>query len=684
MSLKTNFFSRATAILLCFIILAVPMCSGVFAETAQTVKFTVDNISGDKGQTVNVPVKFSSNDGKMIELNGIMFTLSYDTSKLDYVASSTSNALKGLTAFDKNGKVSCAWFDVTSYYVSSGSTIAFISFRIKDEAEGDAAVTLTVDKIYKSAASGGTSNYVYYTCTTPTVKAKVSIGVDSAVQKVIDAIKAIGTVTNTEECYNKIVEATRLYGKLTVNQQAKVTNYNILLAAENTYNKLQAEESQKLIDEEVAKFKKDHAEALAVRLTEGDAELSLDKYDILKAAYDRFGTGNGKLSAGAQAELLVEYRRLGFYLEMLKDAKASYDEKQKLEQLKAWEKQLCRAYVAGGYEIDPLTGKYVTDSKGNKVWITGLTESSNEWIDILTMTKKNVTATDFTRINYFKTSWYDNMIALHPDIETIMNDEYDGLAKQIMEAYDRAKYLYDLDNPVLTPDQEAANSFRSKFSYVLGLNEKNATYDDLTQIEMALAVYEFMSAEAKELLAKEYALLQNLKSAASSKTPSSGGGDDITGPGTAVFDSSAEANSLYSAFSQTWANVFSMNPDDITAEDYSVLLAMITNYETLCSMNPEVAALLSEQMKAVYAMYDKASALYGDGSGSGSAGVIAGPAATGWDSNNVLNFMGREMGVIVWILLALLALSTTIFVVLRVFYHSLKKNKALFAEEVAI
>lgn len=680
MSLKKNFIKRVAAILLCFIIFAVQLCSSVFAAT-QTVSYTVGNTTANKGGTVTVPIKLVTSDGKMIDLNGVMFTLTYDSSKLEYVASSVASSLKGLTAFNKSNKVSCAWFDTTSSKVASNTVLLNIGFRVKDDAEGNSAeLQFKSENIYKTTVSGGSTTHVPYTCTTPTVNAVVNIGVDGVVQSVINAIDAIGKVENTEECYNKIAAATRLYGKLTVAQKAKVTNYNKLTEAEKTYNQLRVDATQKAIDEEVAKFKTDHADALAVRITEGEEKLSIDKYDILKAAYDRFGTGNGKLSAGAQAELINDYRRLGFYLEMLKDAKAAKDEEDRLEQLKKWEYELCQAYVHGGYEIDPLTGEYLKDGKGNKVWITGLTESDSGWADILTMTKKNVTSIEYTRLNYFVTNWYEGMVGLHPDIETVMNDECDGLAKQILEAYERAKELNALENPELTPAQIAANDFRSKFSYVLGLTEKTATYEDLPQIEMAIAVYEFMTDETKELLTKEYTLLQNLKSVAGSKTPAGGGGD-IAGPGESVFDISAEANSLYSAFNQTWSNVFAMKAEDVTAEDYPVLLAMISNYEAICSMNPEVANLLSEQMKAVYAMYDKAAQL--NGSASGNA-TIAGPAVAGWDSNTVLEFLGRDIGVIVWILLALLALSTTIFIVLRIFYHSLKKNKALFAEEVAI
>lgn len=684
MDLKKNFIKRVASILLCFTVLAVQLCLVAFADT-QTVKYTVENVTGKKGETVVVPIKLVTSDGKKIEVNGIMLSVTYDQEKLEYVESSVTTSVNGLAVNNKDGKVTLAGTDTSSSKIPSDTTILTVNFRIKDSATGNSTeITVKSGDIYKSSVVDESVQYTHYTCTTPTVKATVNFGEDSAVQKVVDSINAIGTVKNTEECYNKIKEASRLYGKLTVKQQANVTNYSKLLEAEETYNKLRAEEAQKPIDDEVAKFKNDHAKALAVRLNSKDEEndLTLDKYDILEKAYKQFGTGEGKLSAAAQAELMTEYRRLGYYLELLKDAKAADDVNKKLEQLKQWEYQLCQAYVNGGYEIDPLTGEYVKEN-GKKVWITGLTEKKNkkyvsEWADILGKTKKNVTAIDYTRLDYFKTSWYDNLTALHPDIETVMNNEHNGLAKQFLEAYEKAYELYLKENPQLTEEQIAANKFRSKFAYVLGLTTSTVTYEDLSQIEMALAVYEFLSDDTKALLTKEYTLLENLKSTASNKTPA-GSGSDISGPAGSLFDTSAEASSLYNAFTQTWAKVFAMNPDEITANDYATLQAMITNYETICALNPEVATLLSEQMKSVYSMYDKAKELSGNADTN-----IAGPAVAGWDSDTVLEFLGRDIGVVVWILLAMLALSTTIFVVLRIFYHSLKKNKALFAEEVAI
>lgn len=667
--MKKNFIMRAFAVVLSIVIFAVPMFHTATADSAQTISYEVQERTGNQGGNVTVPVIIKSSNGKSFDINGIRFSIKYDSDKLEYVNSASSSLVSGLTSFNNGNVVKFAWFDSNSCKISSNITIATVSFRVKDDATGDAKITFTSDEIYKSSASSTGSSYQSYTVSNPTVNSKVTIGTDSAVQKVIDAIDAIGTVKHDDATLKKIQEASKLYGKLTAAQKAKVTNYDKLVAASKKYSDLADEETKAKVKAEVEKFKTDHKEALDIKSVD---DLNLKQYEIIKAAYDKFGTGNGKLSPLAQAELMTEYRRLGYYLELLKDAKAAADEEARLALIKENEKKNARVYVFGGYLMDPETGVQ------EKERTTGLTEKKSGWTDVLTKTKKNVTANDFSRLDFFKQSWYDPMLGLYPEIENIMNDECDGLAKQFIAAYNQAKKLYDLENPVLTPDQKAANDFITKFTYVLSLTEKTVSYDDLTQIEIALSVYEFLSDGAKELLNDQYTLLQNLKAKASGLTPSNGGNSNVAGPG--AYNTKAEANSFYNAFNQTWAKVFAMNVESVTAEDYPVLLAMITNYETLCSLNPEVAGLLAEPMKSVYAMYDKAAALYGDGKGTSS---VAGPVA-GWDSNNVLEFLGRDVGVIIWILLGLLLLSSVTFVVLRVYYRNLKKNKALFAEEVAL
>lgn len=679
--MKKNFIRRVSVILLCVALLCiqVPFMASASPNSVSADYEMPSSISANKGEIVTVPVTLNFTPStNRVAINGIMFTVEYDTEKLSFISGSEASDISGLTAFDKNGVISCAWLETDSILIASGITAISLQFRVLDTADGTADINFEHKYLYESDVSGGSAFYNHITCTTATASTAVSIGVDGDVQVVKDAIDAIGTVTYSKESLEKINQANKLYNNLTNSQKALVDNYETLTKAIEEYESLKNQEAQDAIDEEVAAYKKAHKNALKVTVS----NVKLDDWEILENAYKAYSD----LTPKAQAELLQEYRLLGFLLEMLKDAKAAADEEAKLAQKKEWELKLAEAYVFGGYDIDTETGK----EKEPKTWISGLLEPDSEWLDIATKTSKNVTANDYMRLNYFKETWYDNITNLYPAVIEVMNNKSNGLSDQFLAAYEKAKELYDIANTPKSDEELEAENFISNFGYVLGLTTKTVSYDDLQQLEIAKTVYQFLSSGAQELLTDEYALIESLYNTASALDPGSdsegdgnGGSSDVAGPAGDTFDQSAEANSFNSAFTATWASVLSMDPNDVTGEDYPVLLAMITNYETLCALNPAVATLLGDQMKTIYEMADKAKALY-DGETGSSDALLAGPAVAGWDANNVLKFMNRDMGVIVWILLALLCLSTVVFVVLRVFYYSLRKNKALFAGEEAV
>lgn len=66
----------------------------------------------------------------------------------------------------------------------------------------------------------------------------------------------------------------------------------------------------------------------------------------------------------------------------------------------------------------------------------------------------------------------------------------------------------------LTDTEIAVKRFNNTFSYILGLTENTVTADDLTDIRIAVGVYETMTDEAKEKLKDAYSLLEKLLSKA--------------------------------------------------------------------------------------------------------------------------------------------------------------------------
>lgn len=76
-------------------------------------------------------------------------------------------------------------------------------------------------------------------------------------QKVISLISAIGTVTATDECWQKIDAARKAYNALSDGEKEKVSNYSVLQAAELKYQELQSagtQEQVKNVEDLIAKI----------------------------------------------------------------------------------------------------------------------------------------------------------------------------------------------------------------------------------------------------------------------------------------------------------------------------------------------------------------------------------------------------------------------------------------------
>ncbi len=89
-----------------------------------------------------------------------------------------------------------------------------------------------------------------------------------------------------------------------------------------------------------------------------------------------------------------------------------------------------------------------------------------------------------------------------------------------MSAFERAKTLYDESNTTLTLEEETANNFKCNFLPVLSLTTDTVEYEDLSQIKVALSVYEVLPLSVQELLIYEHTHLKALETAASANAPS--------------------------------------------------------------------------------------------------------------------------------------------------------------------
>ena len=123
--------------------------------------------------------------------------------------------------------------------------------------------------------------------------------VPAEVKNVIDLIKAIGEVAYTDECKQKIDAAREAYDALTDEQKELVSNYDTLIAAEAAYAELKADYTAAkavidLIDaigvvtySDASKEKIDAAREAYDALTDEQKEL-VTNYDVLVAAEERY------------------------------------------------------------------------------------------------------------------------------------------------------------------------------------------------------------------------------------------------------------------------------------------------------------------------------------------------------------------------------------------------------------
>ncbi len=118
---------------------------------------------------------------------------------------------------------------------------------------------------------------------------KNAIIVTLDVQNAIDAINRIGTVTLESE--SVIKEARKLYSMVPTKIRSYVTNYSILVAAENTLSALQIDQVISLIDQigEVTLEKKDEVTAARTAYTKlsSSQKQKVTNYDVLVAAEER-------------------------------------------------------------------------------------------------------------------------------------------------------------------------------------------------------------------------------------------------------------------------------------------------------------------------------------------------------------------------------------------------------------
>ena len=439
------------------------------AAAPSEISFTVSDAAANKGENVIVWVSLNSADNQLQVVN-LSFALSYDKECLQFIeGDSADSALTSPQIYDnqRNSKVIFAWDSGKNVLITANKAICGFRFKILDNAKGDKT---NIEFEYQMGSCLDTSgNFIDFVVNTSPVSATVTFSSeDAAVEKVEKAISAIGTVEYTEECLNKILDATREYMLLSEKQKALVENYQALIEAQNEYDRLKILEENKPSADEAAKFLEDNKKALSLTVE----TVKLTDKKIVDAALNDYN----KLSDNAKYAVhkyYVDLKNLKKKIELLQLAKDEADAAAKEDAEARAEAEKLAATIRKDY--------------------ASLFKLKPE--DIKAYHKEDLTAA----LNAI-----ESLAGVNIYVKEYLKEEY-ALIKALLEVCNKIPPTVEL-----TEAEKQAQSFKDSFFYVLGLDEKSVTGEDLTEIKVALGVYDILSNDIKELLVKEYEQLTAL------------------------------------------------------------------------------------------------------------------------------------------------------------------------------
>ena len=464
--------------LLSFIIVAVFVFNLTFStllsSAAEVSVLSAGSVSNaEPGEVYTISLV---SDNEISTLNGVVFSVAYDTSRLQYV----NNSLKSTVFKDFNvyfntsrKQVSFAWDSLSAVKIPAGTSIAQIQLMVLDEAEaGDASVTFSVEPFLK-ITNFDTLTYEEIKVT-PSVTAKVSVvDTNTLVDSVMQKIKNIGTVTYSDASLNLITIAASAYADLSIKQKGLVTNYSVLVSAIETYQSLRAAAESGAVASEVAKYKADHAKVI---------ELTVDTVTIAdKAAVLEAQTAFNNLSTKAKSELS---RMRGLCTVLLN----------KIADLEKSESQ------------DTSSGAGTGDTD----------EDAKEFIEQFRKKYKSFYSLKESELIAEHIEGIGQALAELDEISLLSPTAYSQLSDDLA-MFENFKTIVTLlqmgDKENVASSVLQADSFRTTFGWILALTEDTVIKDDAKDIEFALMVIDIFDEETQKLLEKEKEKLTALATA---------------------------------------------------------------------------------------------------------------------------------------------------------------------------
>lgn len=454
--------------------------TSVYAASPSFVMTDVEDVGAEEEVRVSIRLKDSN-----ISVGAFSFSLTYDATKLRYVSGSfDSTYFDDVSVYTKDGKLNFAWDSTKNISVKTG-VVFNINFVTSSDFVDDTVVEMTKGNVYRiSKDSQGNLSFedVYVkeqaTVVSATISSKSNANVDESVNNVIQKIDSLpDTVVATEDYKKALNDALNAYANLTYAQQKKVTNYDKLVEKNNEYlgitNNLTSDEAKAWLNNQEWKY--------TFELTASTVKLA-DKEQVEKAlaAWE-------KLSAGARYETMKERLFLKSLVAIIDDVYAEDIKKQEQEAL-----------------LQEAMG-YVEAYK-------------KEWQNVLKLKLEEIVGGHLDPIKQAESA-LNNLQGLGAYDLAYNILITDGTYAHLQALKEKALEAYAKENPEDAEFILLAEKFRSQFGYVLGLDVKDVTYDDVADITTAYITYDFLDEKTKSYLKTEYAKLEELMAACDNVYP---------------------------------------------------------------------------------------------------------------------------------------------------------------------
>ncbi len=555
----------------------IPLTAVQAAETTAEYSTTLSATSGTRGNDVTVTVTLTL--PTETKVNGIELTMEFDSKYFNYVAGSGHTGFSSLTDptihYNGSGKVEFVWTSDKGVTLPKEISLFVMTLKVSETSPAASTQIFTsMERLYQSDLVEGKVQMSAIPCVNNTLPTYTVYAADEQVANVISLINKIGQVSNDGATLERIANAGNAYSKLTASQKEQVTNYQVLLAAEELYNKMQANgvvpaDVQALIDG----FMTTHAEVLNLtidQITSTTDPLSISqKIEAALADYETI------TSPYARAELVGEKTMLKRFLALLEDVAADLLDQQQQE---AYQKEAAERYErflndnAYTLSLTPETVRTFDEGNVNDTWLSYEATCDMKGVG-----------------DYFKQLAVEEAALL------------EALKKQITD-------LQIEENPELSQEILNAQAYREQFAGILILTPEDLVYDDLLDVSLAYMLLEMLDDATQALLTEEKAIVTELYEAVLLLEPDTdtgiGGGNDDDDDDVAEPISAAEL--LAEQFKEIFGDLMTLTPQLMS---YSDVLDVKLAKTMLDNLDGETLALLSAEQSKISTLYNRALAL---------------------------------------------------------------------------